>query len=122
MAKILVADDTRAITDILKNILSKEGHEVATAADGTEAIDIVSGSEFDLVITDMLMPRQDGFDVINHLKEHKPDVKIIVMTGGGVAITPSEVIRSVGDDIEIFLTKPIGKTELMDAVNKALTQ
>jgi hypothetical protein len=42
------------------------------------------------------------------------------MTGGGVSITPAEIIRNVGDDISVFLIKPIGKTELMDAVNKAL--
>lgn len=121
MVKILVADDTKAITDILKNILSKEGHKVDTAADGTEAISCIDKNPYDLVITDMLMPRQDGFDVIHHLKENYPDTKIIVMTGGGIAITPSEVIKSVGDDIEIFLTKPIGKSELMDAVNTVLS-
>lgn len=121
MAKILVVDDIKAITDILSNILGKEGHEVTTAPDGTEAIEALNAMQYDLVITDMLMPKQDGFDVITHVKSIMPDTKIIVMTGGGVTITPEDVIRSLGDDIEIFLTKPIGKTELLEAVNKALS-
>lgn len=120
MAKILVVDDIKAITDILANILTKEGHDITTAPDGTEAIEALNAMPYDLIITDMLMPKQDGFDVITHVKANAPDTKIIVMTGGGVAITPADVIRSVGDDIELFLTKPIGKSELLDAVNKAL--
>lgn len=120
MAKILVVDDIKAITDILSNILTKEGHDVTTAPDGTKAIGALNDMPYDLVISDMLMPKQDGFDVITHIKSNVPDTKIIVMTGGGVAITPADVIRSVGDDIEIFLTKPIGKSELLEAVSKAL--
>jgi len=120
MSKILVVDDIKAITDILSNILTKEGHDVTTAPDGTEAIEALNAMPYDLVITDMLMPKQDGFDVISHVKNNVPETKVIVMTGGGVAITPADVIRSVGDDIEIFLTKPIGKSELLEAVSKAL--
>ena len=120
MAKILVVDDIKAITDILQNILTKEGHDITTAPDGTEAIEALNAMPYHLVITDMLMPKQDGFDVISHVKASVPDTKIIVMTGGGVAITPEDVIRAVGDDIELFLTKPTGKSELLDAFNGAL--
>ncbi len=120
MTSILIADDTKAIRDILSNILSKEGYETAVAVDGTEAIEMMDAKAYDLVITDMLMPRQDGFAVVAHVKENAPNTKIIVMTGGGVTITPDEVIRSIGDEIEIFLIKPIGKSELLDAINKAL--
>jgi CheY-like chemotaxis protein len=121
MARILVADDTKAITDIVTNILQKEGHEVQSFYNGQQAIDALSKEgHFDLVITDMLMPEKDGFDVIAFIKEKTPDTQIVVMTGGGVSITPEEVIRSVGNDIEVFLTKPIGKSELLDAVNQVL--
>jgi len=120
MAKILIADDIKAITDIIGHLLKNEGHDVVTAANGTEAINKSNEDIYDLVITDMLMPKKDGYDVIAHLKATSPDTKIIVMTGGGVTITPTDVIRSIGDDIEIFLTKPICKSDLLSAVNKAL--
>lgn len=123
MAKILVIDDTKAIADIVKNILDKEGHTATSCYNGREGIKaLTTNAAFDLVITDMIMPEQDGYDVINHVKANLPHTKIIVMTGGGVAITPQQVIRSIGNDIEIFLTKPIGKSELIDAVNKALAE
>jgi CheY-like chemotaxis protein len=121
MAKILVIDDTKAIADIVKNILDKEGHTATAAYNGREGIkNLTPQSAFDLVITDIIMPEQDGFDVIKHVKANLPKTKIIVMTGGGVAISPQQVIRSIGNDIDIFLTKPIGKADLLDAVNKAL--
>lgn len=121
MSRVLVADDTKAITDIVSNLLQKEGHDVIPVYNGQEAIDTLSREgHFDLVITDMLMPEKDGFDVINFVKENTPETQIIVMTGGGVSITPNEVIKSVGNDIEVFLTKPIGKSELLDAVNQIL--
>jgi len=82
MAKILVVDDIKAITDILSNILVKEGHDVTTAPDGTEAIEALNATPYDLVITDMLMPKQDGFDVITHVKNNVSDTNVIVMTGG----------------------------------------
>ena len=122
MANILVVDDTKAITDIVENILIKEGHSVSKAYNGQIAIDTMKESHnFDLVITDMLMPEKDGFDVIAYTKENCPETKIVVMTGGGVTITPAEVIRSVGDDIDVFLTKPISKSDLLDAVEKSLS-
>jgi len=123
MARILIADDTHAIADIVENLLKNEGHEVRKGYNGQEAIDILSAdpASYDLIITDMLMPKKDGFDVIAHVKDTRPTTQIIVMTGGGVAITPAEVIKSVGDDIANFLTKPIGKADLLEAVNAALS-
>ena len=121
MTKILVIDDTKAITDIIDNILSKEGYTVTKAYNGQQAIDVMEkGADFDLVITDMLMPEKDGFDVISFVKNHSSNTKIIAMTGGGVSLSPGEVMRAVGDKISGFLIKPIGKTELFAAIDKAL--
>jgi CheY-like chemotaxis protein len=122
MANILVIDDTQAIADIVEHLLNKEGHTVVKANDGQDAIDLLKkDTGFDLVITDMLMPAKDGFDVISFLKSDFPEMKIIAMTGGGATLTPGTLLRSVGNDINSFLTKPIGKMELLKAVNEVLT-
>lgn len=83
MSKLLVVEDDRTLLDVLETFLTGKGFEVKCAGDGDEALEIFSGWQADLVITDILMPRKEGFETIRDLKRESADIKIIAMTGGG---------------------------------------
>ena len=80
--EILIADDERDVRDILRRMLEGIGCNVSLAADGREALRQLREREFDLVISDMLMPEVDGLELILYLRREKPDVKIVAMSGG----------------------------------------
>lgn len=83
MAKILVIDDDRMVRDTLKIILLAAGHEVLLTEDGRKGMQAFSEFQPDLVITDILMPEKEGMETIRDLREIRPDVPIIAISGGG---------------------------------------
>ena len=85
MAGILIVEDEKDIRDMLKISLLRHKYTVLEAVDGKDAIAHFRPSMTDLVITDLLMPYEDGLKVIMKLREIKPSVKIIAISGGGKA-------------------------------------
>jgi DNA-binding NtrC family response regulator len=85
MASVLVIDDEVAIRNLLRRALEKQGYEVLDAADGKEGINIFRANPTDLVITDIVMPNQEGMETIQELKQDFPQLKIIAISGGGSA-------------------------------------
>ena len=83
MAKILVLDDHAHILTIINDFLKIERYEVDLAEDGKTAMKLAEQKAYDLVITDIIMPDYDVFDIIRGLKRLYPAVKIIAITGGG---------------------------------------
>src|SRR5215475_14208711 len=81
--RILVVDDDRAITMILAQILAADGLEVETAYDGLGALEKVAAKPFDLIVSDLRMPRLDGLGLYQALVDHHPSMakRLIVMTG-----------------------------------------
>lgn len=82
MARILLIDDDELIRAMLTEALEEDGHQVQAAANGRQGIERYS-SDFDLVITDIVMPEQEGIQTIMELRKLDPSVKIIAMSGGG---------------------------------------
>lgn len=80
MAQILIIDDDPAIGDILKRILSKEGHSVESVTDGQEGVDLLNGHDFDLAIVDIFMPQKSGLEIIQEVNRGSKDVKLLAMT------------------------------------------
>ena len=120
MARILVIDDDPWVLKIFQQILESEGHEVSTAANGQEGLELFRQSPSDLVITDMVMPVKDGLKMIMELEKEFPNVPTIAISGGGV-IEPERYLtlaESIGT--RKTLTKPVTKQDLLDAVNIAL--
>ena len=76
MERILVVDDDRGMQDVLDIMLSRAGYQVATADDGAAALDLVRKKTFDLVITDLKMPRVDGIDLLKGVKESAPGTAV----------------------------------------------
>jgi CheY-like chemotaxis protein len=108
MFKVLVADDNRNFLEIVETMLVKVGYDVVTAGDGAEAIDIFDGSRFDAIVTDLAMPRANGYELAKHIRDKTKDLTpvVICITGSGW-----DIDRSCFD---IVLEKPISIKKLIE--------
>ena len=120
MAKVLVIEDDQAIRSVISRALQRHGHTVLEGLDGRDGFDQVLRSKVDLVITDILMPNQEGIETIQQLKSLEPDLPIIAMSG-----VRREGPFSVLDDAlmigaDLALEKPFDVPTLIDAVERLL--
>ncbi len=121
MAKILVIDDEEQLRDLLKQMLSRDGHDVTTAFDGVEGIRVFNEFKPDLVITDIIMPNKDGIEVITELLSKNPKIAIIAISGGRRAITAEFNLESAELlGVKGILSKPFTREQLREAVKHAL--
>jgi two-component system chemotaxis response regulator CheY len=119
-AKILIVDDSAAIRTSITYVLELSGYSVATAENGLIAIRQADKTDFDLIITDVMMPQADGFETIKAFREISHDIPIIAMSGrftpGGADFL--EMARELGANI--ILRKPFGGDELLTVIHKLL--
>jgi CheY-like chemotaxis protein len=115
---ILVVDDEDALRTVLSSELESEGYVVATAGDGDEAISILQGKLFDLVLLDIKMPRVDGFEVLRFIKERYPATKVIMLTGFADL---KNAIESKKLGAEDFVSKPYDLVDLLTTIERVLT-
>src|SRR5579863_5030560 len=80
--KLLLIDDDHLVRHMVAKMLRNQGHEVATAADGARAMAIVGGERSEVVITDIIMPEQEGFETIIRPRRDYPHIKIVAISGG----------------------------------------
>jgi len=117
MGTVLLVDDERDLAEAFATFLSLAGHEVTVASDGAEALSILATGTFDIVITDLRMPRIDGFTVLRWIVSHKPDTKVVVMTAFSSPVV-SDTAKRLG--ALHCLNKPLGKDRLLETVRSAL--
>ncbi len=117
-ATILVADDDRAIRTVLNQALGRLGYNVRTAGNAATLWRWVSDGEGDLVITDVLMPDENGLDLIPRIKKIRPDLRIIVMSAQNNLLT---AVKATERGAYEYLPKPFDLRELIGAVERALT-
>lgn len=116
--KILIIDDDEQIRILLRQVMEWGGHEVIEAADGREGMLLQRKQQADLVITDLIMPEQEGLETITLLKKEYPLVKIIAISGGG-RIGPDAYLpaaQELGAD-RVF-SKPFDVRELATTVRE----
>ncbi len=120
MARILIVDDEDEIRNMLRQMFEREGFEVVEAPDGKEALKIFRKEQTDLVITDIIMPEQEGLETIIKLKKEFPKVKIIAMSGGGI-IEP-EPYLNMAEKVGALrtFTKPVKREEILETVKDVL--
>ncbi len=116
--KILVVDDEDALRTVLSAELAGEGYQVTTAADGQEAINVLTSSAFDLILLDIKMPNVDGFEVLKFVKEKHPKTKVIMLTGFADL---KNAIESKKLGAEDFVSKPYDLVDLLTTVERVLT-
>lgn len=120
MAHILVIDDDPNVLKVLQHILIAQGHEIVTAVNGQEGLDLFRQAPADLIITDMVMPVKDGLKMIMELEKEFPDVPIIAISGGGVIEPERYLALAEIIGTKKTLTKPFTKEALVEAVNEVL--
>ena len=118
--KILVVDDEESIREMVRVILGEELYEFAEAGDGLTAQVHIKAHPVDLVITDIIMPDCDGIELVLALRSQRPDLKVIVLSGGGrmKAGHYLNVARKLGAT-QVF-EKPVDTEELRMAVKNCL--
>jgi len=82
MAKVLLVDDDKDFRNMVRLMLLKQGHVVVEAADGKQAFELYQNSPADVVLTDLVMPEQEGLETIKKFRSNWPDLKIVAMSGG----------------------------------------
>ena len=112
---ILVVDDEEAIRNILEQFLSRDGHTVKTVDNGAEAINMVEGEDFDLVLSDLAMPNVFGYDVVKAIDGLEKRPKIGIITGWNEEHAPADKEIKV----DFYLKKPFKKTDLTKHINDA---
>ncbi len=117
MAKILIADDDRGMREFLQIMLEKEGHEVNTAGSGAEALSLCRKGRFDLVLTDLKMPRMNGIDLLKEIKEISPETMVILITAYASGETALAAMREGAYD---YIEKNFDIDELKQTIEDAL--
>jgi CheY-like chemotaxis protein len=117
---ILVIDDDAQVRNVVSEMLRLEGHAVDVAENGLRAMEKLGHHRFDLVITDLLMPEQEGFETISEIRRGNRLLPIVAISGGG-RLGPRDYLdtaRAMGADAA--LAKPFARQELLTTVNSLL--
>lgn len=121
MARIIVIDDEADLRALLRHILEAHGHEVDEAENGAQALSVLRQRLYDLVITDVLMPEQDGVAVMKQVPELQPQAKVLAISGGGPTVPADwslKMMKLFG--VNAALHKPFDESVLMNAVDELL--
>jgi len=114
---VLVVDDEAIIRDLCSKAL--KGYRVFQAGDGEEALGVFRKGEIDVILTDVMMPKMGGIELLKRLKEIEPTVVVIIMTGFAEKDIILNALKADADD---FITKPLNLLQLKTAVDKALVK
>lgn len=115
--RILVVDDEQDNCDYLKLVLTREGYEVITTTDPTQTVDILRGSDFHLVILDMMMPQMSGTEVLEQIRKYDTDIAVIVATAYPTVDTAVASLKAQASD---YVKKPMEPDQFIAAVRNAL--
>ncbi|HUL00345.1 MAG TPA: sigma-54 dependent transcriptional regulator [Nitrospirota bacterium] len=114
---ILVIEDKDSMLEMLKQTLEADGYHVIAAKDGVDGIKKLSDERIALVLTDLKLPKKDGFEVLKTVKEDNPLIPVIVMTAFGTIETAVKAVKQGAHD---FLTKPFDTEHLLVLIKRAL--
>ena len=117
--RILVVNDEEPIREMVGKIINQMGHEVVTAKDGKEALEILRKGPFTILITDVKMPEMDGFDLMKSARAEFPTLPIICMTAHGASHTYIDLVASGATD---YITKPFTLDEMSAKLNRVLRE
>jgi DNA-binding NtrC family response regulator len=119
MSKILLIEDEVAIRRVLKKIISEENdtYEVDEAEDGLIGVDMISKSDYDLILCDIKMPKMDGVEVLEKVRKLKPEIPIVMLSGHGDLDTAVNTMRLGAFD---YISKPPDLNRLLNTVRNAL--
>ena len=130
MARILIIDDESDVRAVMAKVLERAGHQVEVAENGAAGMSAYEASGADLIITDVIMPGQNGVDLVKQLRDARFGGRIIAISGGGNlasagyapgAITTTAYLAAAAKGgADAVLSKPFERQELVDLVNSLL--
>lgn len=117
LKKVLIVDDDPQIVSLYRAILSRRPYNIATAMSGEAALRSIAADPPDLVILDLSMPEPDGFEILKHLREKAPQLKVLVISGflGGSMLRAAEFCGAMAT-----LSKTDAPTRLLEAVSSLI--
>lgn len=116
-AKILCVDDEDVILDSFRKILVLDGYSIDTVNSGPEAVNLIKTNHYDFVFTDLKMPEMDGVDVTKVIKNLRPDIDVIIITGYATVETAVECMKFGAMD---YVQKPFTEDELLEFTKRSL--
>jgi two-component system, NtrC family, response regulator HydG len=117
MARILIVDDQDMMRDSLAQILVRDGHEVVAATDGAAAVARLGAARFDLLITDLRMPKMTGLELLAEAKRLRPDIPVVLMTAFATVANAVEAMKLGAYD---YIQKPFNGDEIKLLVDRTL--
>ncbi|MEY2825648.1 MAG: hypothetical protein RLZZ122_12 [Actinomycetota bacterium] len=109
LGSILVIDDETAVLEMIVDALTIAGFQVNSATDGLEALQLIRNQDFDLVVTDVNMPKLDGYQLVEKLRERDTQTPVIFLTARNEKVDITRGLKLGADD---YITKPFGLEEL----------
>ncbi|MBT7790879.1 MAG: PAS domain S-box protein, partial [Calditrichaeota bacterium] len=116
MPRILIVDDEESIRITIKEFLTDEGHEVQIAEDAITALELLKKTDFDVIVTDIILPRMSGVKLLKAIRDISKHVQVIMITGEPTIDTASDALRLGAFD---YLAKPVTKEAIVRTVNNA---
>ena len=120
MAKILLVEDDEAVRDMLTQMLTRAKHVVAGAVDGEDALKVLKEFKPDIMVTDIIMPKKSGTELIEEVKKNLPDLEIIAISGGGRLDPMGYLDLSESLGATVSFEKPIDNSALLMAIDLLL--
>jgi DNA-binding NtrC family response regulator len=117
MDRILIVDDELNMRLVLAAMLKREGYDVASAADGVEAMQLLKSTPVAAVVTDLKMPKIDGMQLLDLVSRNYPDIPVIIITAHGTVATAVEALKKGALD---YITKPFELEEMKSVIAKAI--
>jgi CheY-like chemotaxis protein len=114
---LLVVADDPSVREVLARVLAEEGYLVLTATNGPEAQDIAAASQIDLVLLDLNMPMQSGWDTLERLTARNPLLAVIIVTA-----RPGQLFTTLGAGVGALLEKPLDYPKLVTTVGPVLAE
>lgn len=117
MFRILIAEDDHDVCQLFKHVLLQKGYSVATVSNGKEALDALEKEQFDLVISDIMMPVMDGYELVQSMRNANLDIPVLMITAKGEFDDMQKGFLSGTDD---YMVKPINVDEMVLRVSALL--
>ena len=116
-ARVLAVDDQRYFLELIEGLLTDEGYEVVTASSGEEALHVLEREDFDVVITDLVMPGIDGTELVQRIKQSLPDQEIVMVTG---VVDVKAAVAAMKEGATDYILKPFDRKALSTSLEKIL--
>lgn len=119
MAKVLIIEDEDLVRKALEFRLKKDGYQLTSCPDGRQGIQAIETGEFNLVITDLMLPYNNGLEVVNKVKERNRNTPVIVLSNIGLEHVVMDAFNLGADD---YMTKPFSPNELSVRVKRLINR